>query len=119
MFYYQATSKTVGAGATVNVPLVFQTPVDKLTAYASTSGRIASFTFQPKLNGANFGAAVVVVAAEVAHQVLARTDVIARSDAVRVPDRASGDVLQVSVDVTNNGAAPADVTLLASGIQWR
>lgn len=112
---------TVPHGGTATFTLPHQAPLERLTIWAISGPRtITNMSFQPKINGANYGAAVTVVGAVAAKIVLSSGGATSENNLIPYtrPDIGStADPFTMTVVVSNAGANDEDITLMAVALQ--
>lgn len=119
MAWYQHQQRfTIAASGTASFSLpASRTPLDSLTVWASSGGRSVTMTFQPRLNGKNFGSAVTVTGTQAADPVFSSGG--ATNENRLFPSVRPGvfDRLDFDVLITNGGASTASVTLYAVAVE--
>jgi hypothetical protein len=113
---------TVPNGGTLRVYLPANVALEKLTVWATAGIRaLTNMTFQPQLNGANFGTSTVITAAVVnaaIYQSTGTRDQLLMPKLSAEQGLAAGvDPLEFSILMTNAHSSPESVTLIFLGIQ--
>ena len=116
----------IAAAGTATFTVAPPFPCERLTIWATSAGRAISMTFQPQMNGANYGAATAVAAAVAADVVYRSGGATAENDLIPVPTRAQLrgegggtvlDPLTFTVAITNDdGVNEGIVTIYAIGV---
>lgn len=123
MAFWQHYKKfTIANGATDTFTLPRSLPLDRLTIWAITDARTVTMTFQTRINGNAYNAAVTVTARAAADVVYRSGGAVSENDLIpflphpnRVPT-ATADPFTIDVLITNNSGADAQVTMFAVAI---
>jgi hypothetical protein len=122
MAYWQQQEKIdVPGSGSATFTLKSNAPLERLTIWAVSGDRVlVSMTFQPQINGENFGSASSVVGAKAADVIYASGGAAAEDLMVPFvhPDKVPRDLdrFVFSVKITNNDATTASVTMLAAAV---
>lgn len=121
-YWSQSEKITVPNGGTATFTLKYSSPLERLTIWAVSGNRtLTNMTVQPQLNGVNFGGPTNIVGAVAADLVLSnggssRENVLFPTvPAAKVPGTLDGFTLTVLL--SNAGASPESITMIASAIE--
>lgn len=117
--WQQAQTFTIAAGQTATFTLRQNQPLERLTIWASSGGRVlADVTFQPRVNDVVYGAATHVVAASVGEVIYRSGGATTENDIIPYipPHDTTTSRLTFDVLVTNAGGAAVTVSLIAAAI---
>jgi len=123
--HYEKVTVPAGGDATFVIPTASRPHLEKLTIFALSGARVVgALTFQPQINGEDFGVFVVSGAGALA-EVVFQSIVGTVSESLVLPtvpvgpyhsDGSALDPLVFSVLVSNAGAAPYTITMAAAAI---
>ncbi len=121
--WQQIEKITVANGGTATFTLAHNAPLERLTIWANSNGRtMANVSFQPQINGNSFGAPTPLVGV-VAADLIYTSGGAATENALipyvhpRLRKLQTSDPFVISVLITNAGASPIQVTMMALGVE--
>ena len=124
MGYWQQVEKlTIANGTSQTFTLKYSSPLERLTIWAISGQRVlANVSFQPQLNGINFGGATVIVGTKAADIIYSSGGAANENAILPAPPRqkvveAAFDAFTFAVVIANAGGASIDVTMMATAIE--
>lgn len=122
-FWQQQEKVTIAGAGTTSFQLRPNTPLERLTVWVVSGPvrTVANLSFQPRINGVNFGAPVVIAGVIAAQAILTSGGATVENRMFPyVPPRAVADAsldpFVIDIFITNADANPATVTLLVVGV---